>query len=72
VSLDNAKAGQTLTVEHLQELPMVLTDLLPKAFTTVVKQMHVEDFTVVPFLVAGSDRIGILQERPARLLAPAA
>jgi DNA-binding transcriptional LysR family regulator len=83
VSADNPKVDETLTVEHLQELPMVLTYLRPTAFTTVVKQLHtmgvhppahmvVEDFTVVPFLIRGSDRIGILQERLARLLAPAA
>ena len=83
VSADNSKVGDEMTMDHLRELPMVMTYLRPTAFATVVRQLHtmgvhppapmvVEDFTAVPFLVSGSNRIALVQERLARRLAPAA
>jgi DNA-binding transcriptional LysR family regulator len=83
VSADNSKVGDTFTMDHLRELPMVMTYLRATAFTTVVRQLHtmgihppvqmvVEDFTVLPFLVAGSNRIALMQQRLARVLAPPA
>jgi DNA-binding transcriptional LysR family regulator len=83
VSDDNTKVGDTFTMDHLRELPMVMTYLRPTAFTTVIRQLHtmgihppgqmvVEDFTVLPFLVAGSNRVALIQRRLAHVLASAA
>jgi DNA-binding transcriptional LysR family regulator len=83
VSPDNSKVGDAVTMDHLRELPMVMAYMRPTAFTTVVRQLHtmgihppapmvVEDFTAVPFLIAGSNMIALMQQRLARMLAPAA
>jgi DNA-binding transcriptional LysR family regulator len=83
VSPTNSKVGEAVTMDHLRELPMVMTYLRPTAFSTVVRQLQtmgvhppapmvVEDFTAVPFIVAGTNTIALMQQRLARMLAPAA
>jgi DNA-binding transcriptional LysR family regulator len=72
VSSDNSRVGDVLTIEDLNELPWVLTFHSATAFTTAAHQLRmlgvqmrvqvvVESFLVLPFLVAGTDRIGLVQ-----------
>ncbi|GAA4249429.1 LysR family transcriptional regulator [Dactylosporangium darangshiense] len=79
VSADNAAVGPALTVEHLRNLPWVVTYHGPTASTPAGRQMrmlgiepHVqvvtESFLTVPGLVAGSERIGLMQRRLVDLL----
>lgn len=83
VAEDNATVGDNLTLEDLARLPWVFTYHQPTAFTPAAQQMRVlgieadvhivvESFLAVPFLVAGTGRVALLQERLARRLAPAA
>jgi DNA-binding transcriptional LysR family regulator len=71
--------GEQVTVEDLETLPWVVTFHGPTAATAAVRQMrmsgiepHVqvvtENFLTVPGLVAGSDRIALLQRRLVELL----
>jgi DNA-binding transcriptional LysR family regulator len=79
VSADNPVVEDGLTVEHLETLPWVVTFHGPTAATPAARMMrmrgiepHVqvvtENFLTVPGLVAGSDRIALLQKRLADLL----
>jgi DNA-binding transcriptional LysR family regulator len=81
VSADNSNVGDVVSMDHLRELPMVMTYLRPTALATAIRQLHmmgvhprapivVEDFTVVPFLVAGSGAIALVQKRLASRLPP--
>jgi DNA-binding transcriptional LysR family regulator len=74
VSSDNTAVGTTVTAEQLETMPWVVTYHGPTASTPAARQMrmlgiepHVrivtESFLTVPGLVAGSDRIALLQER---------
>ena len=79
VSADNAAVGAELTVEHLETLPWVVTFHGPTAATPASRQMRMrgiepnvqvvtENFLTVPGLVAGSERIALLQRRLVELL----
>ena len=79
VSADNADVGESVTVEQLETLPWVATYHGPTASTPAARQMRMlgieprvqvvtESFLTVPGLVAGSDRIALLQERLVQLL----
>ena len=79
VSADNPAVEDGLTVEHLETLPWVVTYHGPTAATPASRQMRMlgiepnvqvvtENFLTVPGLVAGSDRIALLQKRLADLL----
>jgi DNA-binding transcriptional LysR family regulator len=79
VSADNAEVGETVTVEQLRTMPWVATYHGPTASTPAARQMRMlgieprvqvvtESFLTVPGLVAGSDRIALLQERLVQLL----
>ncbi|SFJ42161.1 LysR family transcriptional regulator [Amycolatopsis sacchari] len=79
VGESNDQVGDALTMDDLRKLPWVFTYLSATAFTTVARQLQalgieprvtavVESFLAVPHLVAGTDRIGLLQGHVARLL----
>jgi len=79
VSADNPAIGDELTVEHLVSLPWVVTYHGPTASTPAGLQMRMlgieprvqvitESFLAVPRLVAGTDRIALLQRRLVDLL----
>jgi DNA-binding transcriptional LysR family regulator len=79
VSADNPVVDEGLTVEHLRTLPWVLTYHGQTASTPAARQMRMlgiepkvqvvtENFITVPALVAGSDRIALLQRRLVDLL----
>jgi DNA-binding transcriptional LysR family regulator len=79
VSSDNALVEDAVTVEHLESLPWVLSYHGPTASTPAVRRMrmlgidpHVavvtENFLTVPPLIAGSQRIAVLQRRLVDLL----
>jgi DNA-binding transcriptional LysR family regulator len=72
VSTDNSSIGDNLTMQNLNELPWVFTYHSATAFTTAARQLQmmgvqtrvqavVESFLAIPFLVAGTDRIGFVQ-----------
>src|SRR3954452_21252033 len=74
VSADNPVAAGGLPVEHLEPLPWVATYHGQTASTPAARQMRMlgieprvqvvnENFLTVPSLVAGSDRIALLQRR---------
>jgi len=78
VSADN-DVGTDLSVEHLMSLPWVVTYHGPTASTPAGRQMRMlgieprvqiitENFLTVPALVAGSNRIALLQRRLVDLL----
>jgi DNA-binding transcriptional LysR family regulator len=79
VSADNPVVEGPLTVQHLQTLPWVVSFHGPTASTPAARQMRMlgieprvqvvtENFLSLPYLVAGSDRIALLQRRLADLL----
>ncbi len=79
VSADNDRVADALTVELLETLPWVATYHGPTASTPAARQLRqlgieprvqvvTESFLTVPALVAGSDRIALLQERLVQLL----
>ena len=79
VSADNPDAGDELTVEQVEAMPWVATYYGPTASTPAARRMrmagiepHVqvvtESFLTVPGLVAGTRRIGLMQERLVRKL----
>ena len=83
VSEDNDDVGDTLTMEDLARLPWVVTYNAPTSFTPAVRQLQmigvepgvqvvVESFVAVPFLVAGTNRVALLQGQLADRLAHAA
>ena len=74
VSADNEEVGDRLTLQHLAELPWVLTWHAPTAYSPAARQMELlgispqiqvvtDGFLPVPQLVAGSRRIALVQER---------
>jgi DNA-binding transcriptional LysR family regulator len=76
VSADNPHVRQELTVANLKTLPWVVTFHGPTAATLAARQMRMlgieprvqvvtENFLTVPGLVAGSDRIALVQRRLA-------
>jgi DNA-binding transcriptional LysR family regulator len=80
VSSDNAKIGDRLTIEDLTEMPWVVTFNQRTAFTTAVQQLRMqgvepnvevvtENYLTLGALVAGSDRVALVQERLGHLLA---
>jgi DNA-binding transcriptional LysR family regulator len=80
VAESNELVGGALTMDDLAKLPWVVTYQLPTAFTPAVRQLRmigvepkvqivVESFTAVPFLVAGTQRVALLQAQLARRLA---
>ncbi len=80
---DNDRVGADFTLDHLQTLPMVVYRRDPTAYTPAVKQLAMagieptvvavsESFLALPFLVAGTDRFALIQERLACRLSTAA
>ncbi len=83
VSSDDDQVGEELSIDDLARRPWVLTYHQPTAFTPAAQQLRmigvetdvqivVETFLAVPFLVAGSNRVAVLQEQLARRMAAAA
>ena len=83
VSGDNDAIGDEVTLAQLTGMPWVVTYHAPTAFTPAVRQLRmigiepdtrvvVESFLAVPFLVAGTRRIALLQRRLADRLARSA
>jgi DNA-binding transcriptional LysR family regulator len=83
VDRDNPAVGDQLTMELLATLPWILTFHAPTAYSPAAHQLRmigveprvsmvVESFMPVPFLVAGTDRIALVQRRLAAMLAPVA
>lgn len=83
VSKDNEEIGETPTLEDIQRLPWVVSHNQPTAFTPAVRQLSmigvepdihivIESFLPVPFLVAGTRRIALIQHELAVRLADAA
>ncbi len=83
VDAGNSLVGDVFTLEHLHRLPMVVTYREPTAFTPAVKQLSMvgieprvvavaESFLALPFLVAGTDRFALIQQRLAERLAGSA
>jgi DNA-binding transcriptional LysR family regulator len=79
LAADNPVADEGLTIEHLRTLPWVATYHGPTASTPAARQMRMlgieprvqvvnEAFLTVPALIAGSDRIALLQRRLIDLL----
>jgi len=79
VSADSPVVDEGLTIDHLETLPWVATYHGQTASTPAARQMrmlgiepHVqvvnENFLTVPALIAGSDRIALLQRRLVDLL----
>ena len=81
VATENDQVGDTLTLKELSQLPWVVTYNAPTAFTPAVRQLQmlgieprvqvvVENFSALPFLVAGTNRVALMQamlaERVAR------
>jgi DNA-binding transcriptional LysR family regulator len=74
VAADNDRVGDELTMDNLATLPWVLTYHGPRSFTPAGRQLQalgvephvelvVESFLALPFLIAGSDRIGLVQRQ---------
>ncbi|MET0820051.1 MAG: LysR family transcriptional regulator [Aeromicrobium sp.] len=83
VSRDNDVIGDTVSLEELAQLPWVMTHHEATAFTPAARQLNmigvepdvqvvVESFLPVPFLVAGTPRVALLQRQLATRLAEAA
>lgn len=83
VSAGHPDVGDELTMDQLAELPWVVIFDRPTAFAPASRQLRmlgiearvevvVDGFAQMPFLVAGTRRVALLQERLARLVAPVA
>jgi DNA-binding transcriptional LysR family regulator len=83
VSADNELVGSSLTLELLAELPWVVLYNLRTAFAPAAQQLKMlgieprvevvaDGFLPMPFLVAGTRRVALLQKRLAALLATTA
>lgn len=83
VARDNIAVGAQLTLAQLGELPWVILYNLPTAFAPAAQQMRmigieprvevvVDGFLPMPFLVAGTNRVALIQEHLARRMAGAA
>lgn len=82
-AVDNPHVGAELTVSQLVELPWVILYNLPTAFAPAAQQLRmsgiepraevvVDQFLAMPFLVAGTNRLALLQEHLAHRMAAAA
>ncbi|GAA3753785.1 LysR family transcriptional regulator [Salinactinospora qingdaonensis] len=78
---DHPSIGERLTMDDVRRLPWVVTYQRPTSYAPAAEQLDildiephieftVEGFLAVPLLVAGTDRIALLQERLARRLLP--
>ena len=76
VATSNSRVGDELTMELLAELPWVFTYLGPTAFTPPARQLQtlgveprvqivVASFLALPFVVAGTNRLALVQQRLA-------
>lgn len=76
VATDNAAVADDLTVDQLRSMPWVVSYHSPTAATPAARQMRMlgiepdvrvvtENFLTVPGLIAGSDRVALLQRRLA-------
>ena len=83
VSKDNEAVGDELMMEDVARLPWLVTFQLPTAYTPAARQLRmmgveprvemvVDNFLTVPFLVAGTSRIAVLQRKLALRLAETA
>lgn len=83
VSPDNEQVGDELTMDDVATLPWVMLWNLPTAFAPAARQLNllgveplveitVDSFLTVPFLIAGTRRIAVLQTRLADRLAATA
>ena len=83
VAADNATVGERLSQDDLARLPWVVLHHRPTDYTPALRQLTmlgveprievvVENFQSMPFLVAGTGRIALIQQRLARKIAPAA
>jgi DNA-binding transcriptional LysR family regulator len=83
VSADNPEVTDVLTLPHLERLPWVVYFERPTAYAPAVRQLRllgidaqvevvVDGFLQMPFLVAGTRRIALIQERLAKLMMPVA
>jgi len=84
VSADNDDVGDRLTLDELAAMPMVLTHWQGSASDVpAARQLSMrgvqpnvvlvaESFLALPFLVSGTDRVGLVHERLARRVAAAA
>lgn len=83
VARDNHAIGDVLTLEDVARMPWVVSFNSATAFTPAVQQLRmigiepdirvvVESFLSLPFLVAGTDRVALVQGRLAARLAEAA
>lgn len=81
VSADNEAVGDSLSLAQLASLPMVMSFHRSAAFTPASKQLNIlgieprvplaaESFLALPFLVAGTDRIALVQKQAIRRLGP--
>ncbi|MEY9214622.1 LysR family transcriptional regulator [Thermobifida halotolerans] len=81
VSDSNTAVGDRLTIEHVRTLPWIVTYQRPTSYAPAAEQfgmldiephieIRVEGFLSLPLLVAGTDRIALVQERLARRLLP--
>ncbi len=82
VAAGHSAIGEKLTMADLERLPMVVTYQTPTAYTPAGKQLSIlgvqppvqlvtETFLALPFLVAASNGVALIQERLARQLTPA-
>ncbi|MBB2910332.1 DNA-binding transcriptional LysR family regulator [Streptosporangium becharense] len=76
---DNPALREGLTTEHLHSLPWAAASRGPAAVASAARRPHmpgvepraevvVENFPALPFLVAGTDRVALIQERLANRL----
>ncbi|MEU6536840.1 LysR family transcriptional regulator [Streptomyces sp. NPDC047000] len=76
----NTEIGDRATVDDLRRLPWVVTTDRAAAFTPAARQLRligveprvqlvVESFLTVPFMVAGTNRVALLQKRAALMTA---
>ena len=76
VSADNDTVGHTVSLEQLAGMPWVMTFHRPTAFTPAAQHLRMlgvdprpsvvsESFLATPFLIAGTNRIAMLQRRLA-------
>jgi DNA-binding transcriptional LysR family regulator len=82
VAASHPGVGEKLTMTDLEELPMVVAHHEPASYTPAGKQLSMlgvqprvqlvaETFLALPFLVAASNGVALIQERLARQLIPA-
>ncbi|BAL88898.1 putative LysR-family transcriptional regulator [Actinoplanes missouriensis 431] len=83
VSADNPQVEESLSLVQLKHMPWVVLFDRPTAFAPAVRQLRmlgiearvdvvVDGFMQMPFLVAGTGRVAVIQERLATLMAPIA